>query len=256
VAISNSESGDEKGGCDSIAISNFGRKIKDYEPRICAVNTSIDPMQFVLEIQPLLEAKDLDGLLALLKSRWKPGQIMQIVRCGDPDARKVALLALGLIGTQCCTEELARQLQDPDPLINELAEHSLWTVWFRSGRNCQANRLLARGSEAMSNGKLNCARSYFDQAIELDPEFAEAYNQRAIAHYLQEQFKKSIADCKRATERMPFHFGAWAGMGHCYVHLEDHRRALECYMQALKINPHLDCVEEAVAELRKKLAET
>ena len=220
------------------------------------MNLSVDPSQFVETVQPLLAAKDLNGLIALLESRWKPAQIIEILRNGHADARKVALLALGLIGSQCCTAEIAKQLQDRDQMINELAEHALWTIWFRGGRTCQANRLLARGSEAMSQRNLNTALSYFDQAIEIDPDFAEAYNQRGIAHYLQEQFKECISDCKCATDRVPFHFGAWAGMGHCYVHLEDHRRALECYTQALKINPHLECVREAANELRRKLAET
>jgi tetratricopeptide (TPR) repeat protein len=94
---------------------------------------------------------------------------------------------------------------------------------------------------------VNCC----DEAIRLDPDFAEAYNQRAIAHYLQEEFQFSIADCWRAAERMPCHFGAWAGMGHCYAHLGQREEALESYQRALEINPHLDCVRQAVAELRR-----
>ena len=211
--------------------------------------TTIDSKQFVQLVQPMLEAKDLQGLLTLLKSRWTPPQIIEFVKGTDPDAKKVALLALGLIGEPRCAMELARELRDPDPMINGMAEHALWSVWFRGGKNCQANRQLARAAEAMSKREFDAALACCDEAIRLDPDFAEAYNQRAIAFYLQEHFQKSIDDCYRATERMPCHFGAWAGMGHCYAHLGKHTEALEAYNRALEINPHLDCVRQAVAEL-------
>jgi tetratricopeptide (TPR) repeat protein len=104
----------------------------------------------------------------------------------------------------------------------------------------------------MSRREFDAAKSYCTEAIRIDPDFAEAYNQRAIVHYLQEEFQKSIDDCWRATERMPCHFGAWAGMGHCYAHLGQHSEALESYQRALEINPYLDCVKQAVQELKSK----
>jgi tetratricopeptide (TPR) repeat protein len=216
------------------------------------VCTSIDPGQFVELVQPLLEAKDLHGLLELLKSRWEPRQIIELVKSDHADAKKIALLALSLVGEPRCAVELSRQLRDPDPVVNGMAEHALWSLWFRSGKNCQANRQLAYAAEAMGKRDFAAALTCCDEAIRLDPDFAEAYNQRAIAHYLQEDFQKSIDDCWRATERMPCHFGAWSGMGHCYAHLGRHAQALECYERALEINPHLHCVRQAVEELKKR----
>jgi tetratricopeptide (TPR) repeat protein len=216
------------------------------------VLNQIDPKQFVKLVEPLLEAKDMQGLLTLLKTHWEPRQIVELVKGDHADARKVALLALGLMGEPRCAGELAGQLRDPDPMVNEMAEHALWSLWFRAGKNCQANRQLAQAAQAMSRRDLAAARECCDEAIRLDPDFAEAYNQRAIVHYLQEQFKASIDDCWRATERMPCHFGAWAGMGHCYAHLGRHREALESYQRALEINPYLDCVKQAVDELKEK----
>jgi tetratricopeptide (TPR) repeat protein len=211
----------------------------------------IEPDQFVQLVQPLLEARDLHGLLCLLKSRWTPEQIIDLLKSGHGDARKVALLAIGLVGEPRCAMEVAGHLRDPDPMVNGLAEHALWSVWFRAGKNCQANRQLARAAEAMGKREFQTAINCCDEAIRLDADFAEAYNQRAIAHYLQEQFQSSIDDCWRATERMPCHFGAWAGMGHCYAHLGQREEALESYQRALEINPHLDCVRQAVEELRR-----
>jgi tetratricopeptide (TPR) repeat protein len=211
--------------------------------------TSIHPDEFVAAVKPLLERQDLCGLLQFLKARWQPEQIVELLKSRHCDARKVAALALGLVGGKCCLGPLSEQLKDPDPIVNEMAEHALWSIWFRSG-SCEANHQLAKGAQAMERQEMPEAIRHFTRAIEIDPKFAEAYNQRAIAHYLLEDFDESIADCHRTTDLMPCHFGAWAGMGHCHAHTGRLQQALECYQKALSINPHLECLVEACEELK------
>src|ERR1700722_19912645 len=215
---------------------------------------AIDPSRFVELVQPLLAKKDVPGLLELLKAKWRPEQIRDLLRSEHCDARKVALLALALVGPTCCTEELSHHLKDPDPVINELAEHALWAIWFRSGKTCEANKLVCKGADALTGREFGGAITFFNEAIRCDPDFAEAYNQRAIAHYLSEDYENSIADCRRTIKRMPCHFGAWAGMGHCHAHMAQNACAVECYERALLINPHMECVRLAVGELKKKRA--
>jgi len=214
--------------------------------------TAIDPSQFVQLVEPLLARKDLPGLLGLLKTKWEPEQIRDLLRSPHTDAKKVALLALALVGPTCCTEELSFQLKDSDPVINELAEHALWAIWLRSGNTQEVNQLVCRGAEALGRRDFPRAITLFNEAIRKDPDFAEAYNQRAIVYYLSEDYEKSIADCRRVVKRMPCHFGAWAGMGHCHAHLERISDAIECYQKALSINPHLHCIQETVQELKKR----
>ena len=173
-----------------------------------------------------------------------------LLSTGDADARKVACLALGLVGARCCIPSLADQLNDPDPLANEMAEHALWSIWFRCGTP-DANCLLTRGAAAMDHRDFERAERLFTEAIHADPTFAEAYNQRAIVRYLQEHFEPSMWDCAKATERMPCHFGAWAGMGHCHAHLGHMGEACRCYRKALSINPHLKCLAEMIAQMER-----
>jgi tetratricopeptide (TPR) repeat protein len=214
-------------------------------------HTSIHPDEFVAAVKPLLETQDLCGLLQFLKSRWTAEQIVELLKSRHCDARKVAALALGLVGGSCCLGPLSEQLKDPDPVVNEMAEHALWSIWFRSG-SCEANHQLCKGAQAMERQELDEAISHFTRAIEIDPKFAEAYNQRAIAHYLLDRLEDSIADCRRTTELMPCHFGAWAGLGHGCAHLGRIDEALACYKKALKINPHLECLVEACDELERQ----
>ena len=220
-------------------------------PSAAGVLIPIDPDQFVELVEPLLAQQDVSGLLCLLKSRWQPDQIRQLLRSTHIDAKKMALLALALVGPTCCCPELALQLRDPDPVINHLAEHALWAIWFRGGKVPQANMLVCRGAEAIEAKDYQAAIQLFTEAIRLDSDYSEAYNQRAIAYYLMEDFESSIADCQRTTRRMPCHFGAWSGMGHCHANLGELRQAMECYQKSLEINPHLDCVRETVCELKK-----
>ena len=101
-------------------------------------------------------------------------------------------------------------------------------------------------------GSLFAEMEHLNRAIEISPDCAEPYNQRATAHYLMEDFSAALRDCQRAVERMPCHFGAWAGLGHSYTHLGDFARAIEAYDQALKINPHMSAIRQALGELRSR----
>lgn len=213
------------------------------------VVSSIDPANFLEAVQPLLKSRDLQGLCTLLRTRWTPREITDLLSCSQCDVRKVAALALSLVGGRKCICDLARQLRDPDPVVNQMAEHALWSIWFRLGEPAAHKKLLA-GLESLNNRDLETAEQHFAQAIELDSKFAEAYNQRAIVHYLREEFRASIDDCHRAVELMPDHFGAWAGLGHCHAHLGENDQAIKHYKHALEINPHLDCLRQAVDELK------
>ena len=134
-----------------------------------------------------------------------------------------------------------------------MAEHALWSIWFRLGATPVANAALCRGARALGERDFAGAVAHFDAALAADPDFAEAYNQRAIARYLTDDFRASVADCREAVRLMPCHFGALAGMGHCYLHMDKLHHALRCYRRALDVYPHLEEVRQSVAEIERRL---
>ena len=207
-------------------------------------------------VEPLLARKDLAGLTTLLRSRWTAEQLAQMLGEAQgkahQDARKLAALGLALVGNKCCIPTLAAQLKDPDRMTNQMAEHALWSIWFRCGQE-QANHHLCRGSQALEQRDLIAAKRHFTAAIDADPCFAEAYNQRAIVECLSERYAQSIEDCQKAVQYMPCHFGAWAGMGHCQTQLGKMAQALESYKRALEINPHLEGIAEAVRQISRQM---
>ena len=213
---------------------------------------AIEPKAFVSVVRPLLESNDTRGLILALEDRWDIDQIARLLTHSDPDARKVALLCLAMVGDRSCIDAVQSQLTDSDLTVNQMAEHALWSIWFRSG-SPEANLELCKGSRLVGYRKLPAALECFDRAVALDREFAEAYNQRAIVRYLREDFEGSISDCRKAIRLMPCHFGAWAGMGHCFLHLCQMDQALRAYERAMVINPQMSGVRQTIDEIRARL---
>jgi tetratricopeptide (TPR) repeat protein len=208
----------------------------------------IDPNEFVAQVTPLLARQDAHGLVRLVQSRWTLDQIARLLDMPHADVRKCASLALALIGTESCLEALAKQLRDEDAIVAQMAEHAMWSIWIRSGTD-DANAWLVRGTKYFQDRHVEQAIESFSRAIDIDPDFAEAYNQRAMAHYVMEAFDRSAEDCRRVVSLMPMHFGAWAGLGNCYACLGKLQEAADCYRRAKQINPHLACVDDLIEEL-------
>ena len=87
------------------------------------------------------------------------------------------------------------------------------------------------------------------------PQFAEAYNQRAIVHFKLGEYKKAVADCESALALNPHHFGAQSGMGQCLQRMHKSRAALRAFRKALAVYPDLDDVAEMVRSLEERLGE-
>jgi tetratricopeptide (TPR) repeat protein len=183
--------------------------------------------------------------------RYTEGTLLRLLTSHDARSRRAAAFALGLVGTLECNAPLAACLHDDDAEVPYFAADALWALWFRAEG-------ASRGQELQRLAKLRDRQKALEgmgRIIEALPRFAEAYNQRAILLYRVQQFESSLADCEKALQLNPYHFGAQAGMGQCLLQLRRHKAALTAFRQALRINPHLDSVAEAVRELEDRLGE-
>jgi len=91
--------------------------------------------------------------------------------------------------------------------------------------------------------------------IQKAPEFAEAFNQRAIIYFRLGQWDKAIADCTHVLKLNPYHFGAASGLAQCYLKQKKLRAALRAYRRAFRINPNLEGVQQVIESLERKLGE-
>lgn len=217
-----------------------------------AATPDINPQEFLSALEPSLSQGNIEEALHHVRARWSSTQIIALLKDPSADVRKVASLALALVGDRSAIAPLAVALHDADAMVAQVAEHALWGVWFRLGTH-RAIGLVKCGNNHLHHGNYVCALEKFSQAIQEDERFAEAYNQRAIAHYLCERFAESIADCQSALALIPQHFGAMSGMGHCYAHQGHWSQARHCYRLALAIHPRLEGIESSLEQIERLL---
>ncbi len=152
-------------------------------------------------------------------------------------------------------DKLYEELADPDNPEWQRTQADIMREWSKSG-SPSMDLLLKRGREAMEAGELSAAIEHFTALTDHAPDFAEGWNARATAYFLDGRFGPSVADIQRTLKLNERHFGALAGFGMILEALERDEDALEIYRAALAINPHLPNVVEAIARLERKTAGT
>ncbi|GAB4393652.1 MAG: tetratricopeptide repeat protein [Kiloniellaceae bacterium] len=143
-------------------------------------------------------------------------------------------------------------LEAPDPLEARQLEGAIWSIWVQSDDGA-VQILMYDGIDALQNRDYTRALSKFDQMVLIAPDFAEGWNKRATVHYLLGNYAQSLADIAKTLELEPRHFGALAGRGLVYVELQDERRALKAFEDALAIHPNLPSAAINASKLRKVL---
>lgn len=199
-------------------------------------------------------AADEESLKELLTSKYSENDLVDYLQNADPLVGRAAATALGLIGSMDVVPALVENLKNDDLRACLNTEIALWNVWSRSG-NESVDKMLVSGKRSLKNENFSEAVERFTAVIEASPNFAEGYNQRAIAYFMVETWGKALEDCKQAIKLNPHHFGALAGMGHVYLRLGKIDKAVDAYKQALIINPNLVSIAEALMQLRRALEE-
>lgn len=149
-------------------------------------------------------------------------------------------------------DDLFQQLQTAtDEEAGQITQEIL-LEWSKSG-SASMDLLLRRGEGAMADGDAKTAINHLTALIDHAPDFAEGYNERAIAYYQIGQFGLAVADIAKTLSLNPRHFGALAGLGMIFEQLNEPDKALEVYREALKLNPHMTDVAKSVKRLDAKL---
>jgi len=190
-----------------------------------------------------------------VEARYYPATLERLLHAQVPEVRQAAILALGMIGTIQTNVSLAKNLHDEDPIARSLTEQALRSIWLRAD-SVENNRELHRLMELVANeGNSEEILGGFEKLIHKAPRFAEAYNQRAIFHFVRGDYSKAIRDCEKVLRLNPHHFGAAAGMGQCFMKQKKLRAALRIYRRANRINPNLAKIRETILSLERMLGE-
>jgi len=93
------------------------------------------------------------------------------------------------------------------------------------------------GNDYMREGKFHQAIASYTAAIDVDPNNAIYYSNRAAAYAKLNDNKMSIADCEKALKIDPTYSKAYGRMGLAYFNDEIYDKAIEAYENALKLDP-------------------
>ena len=135
-------------------------------------------------------------------------------------------------------------------------EDKIWDLWITHPSKNSLTKLLADGSSAMMDNKLDTAYNKFTEVIKLDPNWAEAWNKRATVLYLMGKYKLSQADIDKVLAIEERHFGALTGQGLVQTALKNYQKAIDSYIEAHKVHPFMKSpmimIEKLQIELQKQ----
>ena len=136
-----------------------------------------------------------------------------------------------------------------DELTNK-TEQKIWKIWSTHPTNEKLTMILANGSDLVNNNQLLEAIEIFSEAINQDPNWAEAWNKRATVYYMIGEFQKSQNDIDKVLEIEERHFGALAGQGLVNIQLENYEKAIESYKKAQEIYPSMKSTQIMIKEIK------
>jgi Flp pilus assembly protein TadD len=125
-------------------------------------------------------------------------------------------------------------------------------VFQRSGSDT-ADLLLGRAMSAMERKENKAATEILDRLVEVEPDWAEAWSQRATARFMDGDRVGAVEDLGHALAREPRHFGALTGLGSILFHLGYEKRALEVFRRALQVHPQQPEVRSMIDRLAPKV---
>lgn len=200
--------------------------------------------------EEFLESQDLDKFVQSILARYNESTLLKLIDSQEVQTRRAAVLALGLVGGPKSNVSVGNCMKDSDAVVRSFSENALWGIWFRSSTP-DNNRELTAIRNLVSEERTKEALERANKLIDKAPDFAEAWNQRAIIHFSQGDLDQSIADCREVIKRNPYHYGALSGMGQCLIRTGKLNEALSVFMELLKIQPHNEAVKATIESLQR-----
>lgn len=121
-------------------------------------------------------------------------------------------------------------------------------VFQRSGSDT-ADLLLNRAQTALHRKQNKTAVEVLDKLVEIEPDWAEAWTQRATARFMDGDRSGAVEDLGQALAREPRHFGALSGLASVLYSMGFEKRALEVFRRSLAVRPHQSDVQKMIERL-------
>ena len=148
-------------------------------------------------------------------------------------------------------DRLFIELKKNIPSKSANIEQQIWLLWSTHPSDKKLTALLDEGSKLVQDQKLYKAISVFTDAIDLDPNWAEAWNKRATVFYMVGEFEKSQNDIDKVLKLEKRHFGALAGQGLVNIQLQNYEKAIKSYQMAEEIYPGMNSPKLMIKQIEE-----
>lgn len=149
---------------------------------------------------------------------------------------------------QSLDDLFAKLSKSSDAQSAKAIEQLIWQQWLQSGSD-SVDLLMSRAIEALSEDDYEAAEHILTSIVEINPNYAEAWDKRAMLYFVQDKYEQAIVDLEQTLRLEPRHFGALAGLGKIFEEYGQKRKALEAYRKALEIHPYLEGVSKEIERL-------
>ena len=147
--------------------------------------------------------------------------------------------------------QLFNELKVNKAKIASIVEQEIWKIWSTHPSDAKLTARLKEGSQFVRNQQLSKAIEIFTEVINLDQNWAEAWNKRATVFYLIGEFKKSQDDIDKVLAIEARHFGALAGQGLVNIQLKNYEKAIESYEKAQEIYPAMQSPKIMIKKIQE-----
>ena len=176
------------------------------------VNVVVDTSVLEERVKKLLQDKT--HLTQLKDTQKREKELLQKVAQLEEENRK-------LTAKKQSTVQLEKEFQQ--------ASDGLTAVeWFNKASALWDGRKYAAPEKAIE---------HLNNAIKLQPAYADAYTMRGLAYFYLGQYQRAIEDCNEAIRLKPDNVPAYINRGLAYINLANYQRGIEDCNEALRLQP-------------------
>jgi tetratricopeptide (TPR) repeat protein len=128
---------------------------------------------------------------------------------------------------------------------------SIERLWLQTSSDT-ASLLMQRAAASVDAQKFPLALELLDKLVLIEPDWAEAWNERAAVKFMTGDLDGAMADFTEVIRLEPRHFGALTGMGLILRREGLDQRARDVFSKALSIYPLSPDIQKLVEEVTPK----
>ena len=137
----------------------------------------------------------------------------------------------------------------------KLIAEEIMAIWVDSG-SASVNLLLRRGTDAGAKRNPKLARKMYNHAVDLSPDFAEAWARSARLALTQKDYNRALNESLKTLALEPRHFYTLWTLGNVFEALDRSDEALEAYREANRLYPEFKAVKERLEKLEGEVQGT